>query len=71
MELTYLKFVYYGLCVPGRGKLIEDLSQAQFDLLVKVLSLLSSVRDFRHLLMPSNLREVFDHVAKFILSKVP
>ena len=55
----------------GRGKLVDDLSSAQFDSLVKVLSLPSTKRDFRHLLTPSNLREVFDHPEEFILPKVP
>ena len=55
----------------GLGKLVDDLSLAQFDLLVKVLGLPSFVKDFRYLLMPSNLWEVFDHPEEFILPKVP
>ena len=55
----------------GRGKLIDDLSPAQFDLLVKVLSRLINERDFRYFLTPSNLQEVFDHLEEFILPKVP
>ena len=54
----------------GRGKLVYDLSSSQFDLLVKVLSLPSFAREFRHLLMPTNLQEVFDHLEEFILPKV-
>ena len=52
------------------GKLFDDLSPAQFDSLVKVLSLSSTKRDFRHLLTPSNIREVFDYSEEFILLKV-
>ena len=73
MELTYPKYVRYGLRVPtfSRGKPIDDLSPARLiDLLVKILSLSSSVRGFRHFLTPSNLREVFDHPNNFILLKV-
>ena len=49
-ELTLILF-FYGLCVPtlGRGKLMDDLDSSQFDLLVKLPSLPSSARDFRHL----------------------
>ena len=50
---------------------MDDLDSSQFDSLVKVLSLPSSARDLRHLLMPANLREVFDHPKEFILSKAP
>ena len=39
----------------SREKLFNDLSPAQFDLLVKVLSLPSIERDFRYLLTSSNL----------------
>ena len=53
------------------GKLIRDLSPAQFDSLVKVLSLPSIKRDFRHLLTPSNFRDVFDYPEEFILPEVP
>ena len=55
----------------GWGKPVDDLNLSQFDSLVRVLSLLSSTRDFRHLLMPTNLREVFDHPQEFVLSNVP
>ena len=54
----------------GWGKLVDDLSPSQFDSLVKVLSLLSFVRDFRHLMTPTNLREVFDHPKEFVVPKV-
>ena len=54
----------------GRGKLVDDLSPAQFDLLVKVLSRLINERDFRYFLTPSNLQEVFNHLEDFILPKV-
>ena len=64
-----LWFVWVGNL--GQGRLVDDLSPTQFDLLVKVLSRPSSERDFRHLLTPSNLREVFDHPEEFILPKVP
>ena len=53
-----------------QGKLVDDLSPAQFDSLVRVLSFLSSEMDFRHLLTPSNLQEVFNHPKEFILPKV-
>ena len=53
------------------GKLVNDISQAQFDSLVKVLSRLSIKRDVRYLLMPPNLQEVFNHLEDFILLKVP
>ena len=49
---------------------MDDLDPSQFNLLVKVLSLPSSARDFIHLLMPVNLKDVFDLSAKFVLSKV-
>ena len=49
---------------------MDDLDLSQFDLLVKVLSLPSSMRDFRHLLIPVNHREVFDHHKEFVLPKV-
>ena len=55
----------------GRGKLVDVLSSSQFDSLVKVLSLLSSAQDFRHLLKLVNLREVFDHPKEFVLLKIP
>ena len=55
----------------GWEKLVDGLCPAQFDLLVKVLSLYSFVRDFRHLLTPLTLQEVFDYPKEFILSKVP
>ena len=55
----------------SRGKLIDDLSSAQFDDLVKVLSSLSPERNFKHLLTPTNLQEVFDLPEEFILPKVP
>ena len=67
-EICLLWFVWVGNL--SRGKLIDDLSLAQFDSLVKVLSLLSTERDFRHLLTPSNLLKVFDHLVELILSKV-
>ena len=51
----------------GQGKLVDDLSPSKFDSLVKVLSL---PRDFRFLLMPTNLREVFDKPEDFIVPKV-
>ena len=54
----------------GWGKLVDDLSPSQFDSLVKVLSLPSSTRDFRHFLTSANLQEVFDHPEDFILLKV-
>ena len=51
--------------------LVNDLSPAQFDSLVKVLSLMGTERDIRHLLTPSNIREVFDYLKEFIPPKVP
>ena len=50
---------------------MDDLDPSQFDSLVKVQGLLSSARDFRHLMMLANLSEVFDHPEEFVLSKVP
>ena len=38
---------------------------------MKVLSSPSLERDFRHLLIPTNLKEVFDFPEEFILPKVP
>ena len=55
----------------SRGKLVDDLSPTQFDLLIKVLSLPSTKRNFRHLLTLSNFWEIFDHPKEFILSKFP
>ena len=53
-----------------QGKLVDDLSPTQFDLLVKVLSRSSNEKDFRYLLKPSNHQEVFYHPEEFILPKV-
>ena len=50
---------------------MDHLDLSQFDSLVKVLSLPSSAKDFRHLLTPTNLKEVFDHLEEFVLLKVP
>ena len=50
---------------------MDNVDPSQSDSLVKVLSLPSSARDLRHLLTPTNLREVFDHPKEFILPKVP
>ena len=55
----------------SRGKLVENLSPAQVDALVKVLSLPDAKRDLRNLLMLANLHEVFDLPEEFILPKVP
>ena len=55
----------------SRGKHVDDLSPTQFDTLVKVLSSLSTKRDFKHLLKPANLQDVFDLPKEFILPKVP
>ena len=55
----------------SRGKLVNDLSPTQCESLVKVLSSPSAERDFKHLLTPSNLQEVFDHPEEFILPQVP
>ena len=38
---------------------------------MKVLSSLRFERDFKHLLTPANLQEVFNLLEEFILSKVP
>ena len=51
----------------SRGKLDDDLSPAQFNALVKVLSSSSAEKDFRHLLTPTNLQEVFDLPKAFFL----
>ena len=52
----------------SRGKLVDNLSPTQFNALVKVLSSLSAEKDFRHLLTPVNLQEVFDLPEAFFLS---
>ena len=49
---------------------MDDLDSSQFDSLVKVQSLSSFARDFGHLLAPTNLKEVFDHLEGFVLPKV-
>ena len=54
----------------SKGKLVDDLSSAQVDALVKVLISPSAKRDFRHLLTHANLQEVFDLPKEFILPKV-
>ena len=58
-----LWFVWVGSL--SRGKLFDDLSPAQFDLLVNILSHPSSERDFRYILTPLNLREVFYHLGVY------
>ena len=55
----------------SRGKLVDNLSPTQFDTLVKVLSSPSAERDFKHLLTPANLQELFDLPEEFILPTVP
>ena len=54
----------------SQGKLVDDLSLAQFGLLVRVLSHPSTKRDFRSLLMSSNLQGIFNQSNEFILTKV-
>ena len=58
-----LWFVWVGSL--SRGKLVDDPSPTQFDLLVNILSRPSSERDFRYILTSSNLREVFDHLGVY------
>ena len=50
---------------------MDDLSDTQFGALAKVLSLLSSARDFKYLLTPSNLQEVFVEPKDFVIPLVP
>ena len=59
-ERSLLNLVCSCVGTLGRGKLVDDLSPSQFDSLVKVLSLPSSVRDFKFFLTPTNLQGVFD-----------
>ena len=63
-----LWFVWVGSL--SRGKLVDDLCPAQFDLPVKILNHPCSERDFRYLLTSSNLLEGFDYPEEFILPKV-
>ena len=49
---------------------MDDLDSSQFDSLVKLMSLPRGAQDFRYLLMPTKLREVFDHLEEFVLPKV-
>ena len=60
-------------CSPtlGRGKPVDDLSATQFNALAKVHNLLSSKRDFKYLLTPSNLQEVVIKPKDFIIPSVP
>ena len=49
---------------------MDDLDLSQFDSLMKVMSLPREARDFKYLMMPANLKEVFDHLEEFVLPKV-
>ena len=53
----------------GKGKLVDDLDPSQFDSPMRVLSLSSSTKDFKHLLTPVNLKEVFDYPEEFVFPK--
>ena len=50
---------------------MDDLSASQFNALAKVLSFLSSARDFKHLLSPFNLQEIVAEHEDFVISTVP
>ena len=50
---------------------MDDLSDTQFGALAKVLSLPSSTRDFKYLLTPSNLQEVFVEHEYVVVLSVP
>ena len=50
---------------------MDDLSDTQFGALAKVLSLLSSARDFKYMLTLSNLQEVFVEPKDFVIPSVP
>ena len=50
----------------GCGKLVDDLSLTQFDLLVWVVSCLASEGDFKSLLTFENIREITDHLEEFV-----
>ena len=50
---------------------MDDLSSAQFDLLVWVLSCQTLERDFKSLFMPKNIREINDHPEEFVPQDVP
>ena len=54
-------------CRPSkRGKLVNDLYLAKFDLLVRVLSHPTSERDYKLLLSLENILEVIDNSEEFI-----
>ena len=46
---------------------MDDLGANQFSALAIVLSLLSSTRNFKHLLSPSNLQMVFAEAGDFVI----
>ena len=50
---------------------MDDLSANQFSALVRVLSFLSSTRDFKHLLSPSNLQAAFTEPQDFVIPTMP
>ena len=55
----------------GHGKLVNNLSSAQFDLLVRVLSYPTSKRDFKSLLTLENIRQATNHPDKFVSQDIP
>ena len=50
---------------------MDDLYSAQFDLLVRVMSHLTSERDYKLLLLLENIWEVVDNSEEFIPQEVP
>ena len=58
------------LCIhadnPACWKLVDYLSLAQVDLLVRVLSFPASERDFKSLLTLENIQEAIDHLDEFV-----
>ena len=50
----------------GCGKLVDDLSSGQFNLLVRILSCLASEQDFKSLLTLENIWEATDHLEDFV-----
>ena len=50
---------------------MDDLSFAQFDLFVRVLSCPASERDFKSLMTLENIQEVIDHTKEFVPLDIP
>ena len=65
---SFFSFTLFSACVgtPGQGKLVDDMSASKFGSLARVLSLPSLARDFKFLLTPSNLQELFNQPEDFV-----